>query len=506
MPDGNLDTVFRGKKTAADAGRQTGIARVHRRVPSAVIALLIVLVFAAWMASGLLAPDAEVPPPPSAAIGPPAVTVEVRPSRSRDVTRFLVVRGDVAPARDIPLRAETAGTVANLPVRKGTRVEAGQAIVRLAGRDRDARLERAQAELSRAAEDHRAVERLADRGYATTTRLRQAFAELQAARAAVEEIAEEIADTTIRAPFAGVLETLDVEPGEYVPVGTEVARIVDVDPLIVEVRVPQRNIRNVRLDTRTAVHFATGGRDEGVVRYIAANADRSTHTFLVEIEVDNSEARLPAGISAEAHIPLGQVAAHFVSPAFLSLDDQGVLGVKTVDENDRVEFVPVEIVRAENAGVWLAGPPDEARIITTGQGFVSPGERVRIVEGDAIEPPARPDSALPVSEEPVRPVPPLVDSARGREVRATTSAIPGATPPRDALAENAEGQIDDPELVARVQERLNALGYEAGPADGRIGPRTRTAISAFQADQGLPMTGMPTPGLLERLADALTGL
>jgi len=43
--------------------------------------------------------------------------------------------------------------------------------------------------------------------------------------------------------------------------------------------------------------------------------------------------------------------------------------------------------------------------------------------------------------------------------------------------------------VRRAQERLQALGYEPGPADGLMGPRTREAISAFQRDQGLPASG-----------------
>lgn len=54
-------------------------------------------------------------------------------------------------------------------------------------------------------------------------------------------------------------------------------------------------------------------------------------------------------------------------------------------------------------------------------------------------------------------------------------------------------------LVRSVQQALTARGYQPGPADGLMGQRTRQAIEAFQADQGLPVNGQVTPALLEQL-------
>lgn len=53
--------------------------------------------------------------------------------------------------------------------------------------------------------------------------------------------------------------------------------------------------------------------------------------------------------------------------------------------------------------------------------------------------------------------------------------------------------------ILSVQQRLNALGYDVGAADGFAGPKTRSAISAYQAEQGLPQNGVATPSLLGRL-------
>ena len=76
---------------------------------------------------------------------------------------------------------------------------------------------------------------------------------------------------------------------------------------------------------------------------------------------------------------LKQQLAVKVTPAMLALDESGNLGVKTlVDE--RVHFVPIQLVKAEQDGVWLTGLGEQVSIITTGQGFVRDSEQVIAVE------------------------------------------------------------------------------------------------------------------------------
>jgi multidrug efflux system membrane fusion protein len=70
----------------------------------------------------------------------------------------------------------------------------------------------------------------------------------------------------------------------------------------------------------------------------------------------------------------------------ISLDDAGRVGAKTVDEDDRVVFHPIEVIRTAPDGVWVTGLPERIRLITIGQDFVSAGERVRprTAEGEAL--------------------------------------------------------------------------------------------------------------------------
>ncbi|MDZ7748441.1 MAG: hypothetical protein U5K43_06015 [Halofilum sp. (in: g-proteobacteria)] len=115
-----------------------------------------------------------------------------------------------------------------------------------------------------------------------------------------------------------------------------------------------------------------------VVR-VAPRAEEASRTFRVEVEVPNPDG-VPANTSAEIEIPVGEVRAHRLSPALLTLDGDGRLGVKTVGDDGRVAFVAVEIVRSDPQGVWVTGLPDEARVITVGGGFVTPGDDVKAVE------------------------------------------------------------------------------------------------------------------------------
>ncbi len=361
------------------------------------LAALLFVALVAWMGSGYLLPGSsgDEAAAPGRDAAPEAVSVAVRASRAESVTTVFVAEGEGVPERDTQVRAETSGSVAEVPVRKGADVRAGDVIARIAPAQREADLARAEEELARARRDYENAETLLERGVATVDRVAETRAALAAAEAQLASAREALRDTAIRAPFDGRLEALTVESGEFVQAGGAVARVVDLDPLTVTVRVPQQILAGVQTDQAAEVRFITGETRPGTVSFVAAAADAETRTFAAEIEVENADGAIPAGLSARVRVPTGEVEAHFLSPAILSLDPDGRLGVKVVEEDDRVAFHPVEIVRAETDGVWVSGLPAEARIITVGQGFVNAGEKVA----------PRPESEAAVSRAPedVRP-------------------------------------------------------------------------------------------------------
>ncbi len=125
--------------------------------------------------------------------------------------------------------------------------------------------------------------------------------------------------------------------------------------------------------------MATGENKLGAIRFIAPRAEQTTRTFRMEVAIPNPDG-LPSGTSATVRIPKKGVMAHFVSTALLTLDINGVIGVKTVDDSGIVSFHPVKIVSSSPSGVHITGLPDNATIIVNGQGFVVENDKVSFVE------------------------------------------------------------------------------------------------------------------------------
>lgn len=337
-----------------------------------------------WVASGQIGrtADGAVNPTPAPRPEPAPMTVQVRVQHAEAIARELVVQGQVEPGRSVVLKAETAGAVAEVLAERGRKVLAGDPVVRLAMNDRSARLARAEALVSQRRQDLAAFQRLGQSGFQAQTQLNQARADQAEAEAELEHIRLDIARTEIVAPFAGVLETRAVELGTVVAVGDPIATIVDTDPLIAVAQVPQTSVGTLEIGSPARVRLATGDTAEGRIRFVSANADSATRTFRVEVEIANPDARLKAGVSAELRIPRETEHAHFISPAQLTLASDGTLGVLAVDGDSRAVFHPVRIVRSAVDGLWVADLPETVRLITLGQGFVQPGERVTVLADD----------------------------------------------------------------------------------------------------------------------------
>ena len=82
--------------------------------------------------------------------------------------------------------------------------------------------------------------------------------------------------------------------------------------------------------------------------------------------------------------------AQKVSPALIALDDEGRIGIRTIDADNIVEFHLVEIIADAENGVWVSGLPNRTGLITVGQELVTAGERV--------DPVYQTETAMPASK------------------------------------------------------------------------------------------------------------
>jgi multidrug efflux system membrane fusion protein len=184
---------------------------------------------------------------------------------------------------------------------------------------------------------------------------------------------------TIRAPFDGALQDRMVEVGDYLQRGDPVATYVDERTLIISANVSEFDVHSVLKGMPAQAKLATGEFVSGVIRYVAPVADEATRTFVVELEIDNTAGDFRGGMTAELIIPAETMFAHKISPALLTLDDEGNLGIKTVNELGQVEFHQADIAMSSSDGVWITGLPHSASVITVGQGFVNAGATVKPV-------------------------------------------------------------------------------------------------------------------------------
>ena len=359
---------------------------------SAVIAVALSLAAAGWMASGRFGGGERPPETPEAGPGPPpdpVPRVRVKRMTARPHEVAITVRGRSEASRQVDVRAETDGRIIEVGAARGDAVEEGRVLARLAVEGRRAKVAEYKARLRQRRIHFEAVEALAGKGLSSREALATAKADIDAAKAAVEQVEIEIARTRLRAPFDGVLLQGHAELGDYLKQGDRFGRIIDLDPILFVGSVTERSVAWLRPGLPAVARILSGKQVRGILRYIAPAADPAARTYRIEVEAANPGYRIREGVTADIAVEVDVTMAHFVTPALLSLADDGAIGLKTVDARNRVRFRPVDILQDTPHGVWLGGLPTDIRVITVGQDFVSAGQEVA---------PVGPDESAPVPE------------------------------------------------------------------------------------------------------------
>jgi multidrug efflux system membrane fusion protein len=347
----------------------------------------IIVAVGLWLASGQFGANGEdTNLSEAASVSAAAKTgVRVRTQSAEQIMRMIVVNGKTAPARIAQLSAETDGRVEYVGAARGASLERGKIIVRLDERDRSARLAQAEATVKQREVEYAARESLKSESYVSEAQLQESVALLETAKAELTRAKLDLEYMTVRAPFAGALQARAVEIGDFVKRGDPIATYVDNRTIIVNANLSEFDARFVDVGDMAEATLATGETVRGHIRYVAPVADEGTRTFGVELEVDNTDGALRAGGTAELRIPAESVLAHRVSPSLLTLDDAGNVGVKIINDRGEVEFIVADIALSSNDGVWLAGLPATATIITVGQGYVESGAVVNAVPESDVE-------------------------------------------------------------------------------------------------------------------------
>ena len=346
------------------------------------VAAGIMTVAIVWVASGSLfsggpperaeaAVDAE-----AAAPAADVLSVRVRGAVAEQLAREVIIQGQTEASRRVELRAEVSGRVTELPVERGATVTGGDAIVQIAINDRAAKLEQAKALEAQRKLQAEAARDLAKASFSSKVRLAEAEAQYSQAKADVARFQLDLDNTTIRAPFDGVLDTRTIDDGAFVNIGDRIGTVVDLNPIHITGEVSERYVGQLAAGMSADVTLSDGSQFTGTLSYVASESNPSTKTFRVEVDVENPDSLLRAGLPAEIRLPLAPVLAHRVTSSILSLAETGEVGVKSVSSEDKIQFLPARILEDGPDGTWLGGLPEEFTLVVTGQDFVDVGQLV----------------------------------------------------------------------------------------------------------------------------------
>jgi membrane fusion protein, multidrug efflux system len=327
-----------------------------------------------WIATGAFSSHKVIDDGAQAkAVGLPRVSVALLTASNRDAT--ISVQGRTQALHSVDVRTEVDGVVQALHFEKGDHVKKGDVLCELKENDRVAKVDQTRAMVAQTSKQHEVDLKLAEDGFRSKVQVAQSEAALEAAMASQRTMEIQLSDTKMRAPFDGFVDDRYVNVGDYMRAGDKCALVIAPEPFLAVGMVTEQEVGQVHIGDPATAILVTGETVTGKVRFVADKADEATRAFRVEVELPNSDAKLRDGVSADIRIPVRELQAQKISPGILVLDDNGVIGVRVVQDGV-VHFVAVKIVSDGPDGMWISGLPDHATVITVGQEFVNDGERV----------------------------------------------------------------------------------------------------------------------------------
>jgi RND family efflux transporter MFP subunit len=304
----------------------------------------------------------------SAAAKPEPLAISTVAVESRPIDRYLRVTGSLLADEQAEVSAEAAGRVVATPIERGSHVAQGALLVRISAEETSAQLLEAEANaaqiearlglapgqtfdakrvpdvmnakasldlaeaefgrfgsllaqrvVSQSEYDQRNTQvNAARQQYQMAQNVaQQSYRSLDAARARIVLARKAAADTTIRAPFSGQVAERLVSVGDYVTRGARVATVVRVDPMRVELTVPEQSVSLIKVGqtVRIAVDAYPGESFAAVVRYVSPSLRADQRALTVEAIAPNPDGRLKPGLFATASIRQPESAPALLVPA-----------------------------------------------------------------------------------------------------------------------------------------------------------------------------------------------
>lgn len=326
-----------------------------------------------------------------------ATPVSVSKPIVSESTETLTLSGSLTAERRALLSPRVDGLVKEVLVDAGYRVKQGDILLR-----QDAAIARQQLEQVKAAtneaqaaakEAERLVEeakRLRGDNYISASELANresnfmlSQAALAAARAAQNTTAEQLSRHELPAPFSGVISAKMTEAGEWVNRGDQVLELVALEPVRLDVNVPQERFSEITTDSRVEIlpDALPSRKLTGKITALVPVSNAQARSFLVRIVVDSDDVTLLPGTSASAVIYTGSDKAkgYLVPGDAVLRHPDGGRSVFVVDTDNRAQRRTVSVGSDSSAGIIITeGLTAEDLVVVRGNEVLRDNDEVEI--------------------------------------------------------------------------------------------------------------------------------
>lgn len=310
----------------------------------------------------------------------PAVPVEVAPVEIMTVSEEVEALGTLAADESVIIAPEIAGRVVFLGFKEGERVKAGQELVKLDTAILDAELKQAMADLGLARDTNERLRSLVARGSGTQVALDESTAKLASSEARVQLAKAKLAQSTIVAPFNGVVGLRSVGVGDYVAVGKPLIVLTSIDPIKIDFRVPEIYLSRLKVGQPVGmrVDAVPDRKFTGQIFAIDPVVDVNGRAIRLRANIPNEDLALKPGLFARLAITIDQRPNAIVVPEMAVVPD-AVGKMVYVVENGKAKRLSVELGKRLPGKVEIvSGLKAEMQVITAGQMRLRDGSTIAI--------------------------------------------------------------------------------------------------------------------------------
>jgi multidrug efflux system membrane fusion protein len=313
---------------------------------------------------------------PTIISAPSYIKVETMLSEQMLIPKQTALYGIAESAKRIILKSEIDGRVAKIIAVSGTYLQKDAPILQLNLNTKKALHAKAEAVVKRT----RIKYENALLYRKSKSIIASSEAEYDEAKADLVKAEIDLESSIIKAPFDGVVENIFVREGDIIKAyNHDLVDYLNDDSLIIKSFLSEEKVGELRPEMLVHIKFADDIKKTGFIRHISNAADIKNRSFVVEVEMLNLDGLIRDGMNAELLIETDKISVSVIPTAILVLNDEGVIGVKLVNEKQEVEFAPVNIIDEKNDQLYITGLDANAEIIIAGQGFARVGNRVETV-------------------------------------------------------------------------------------------------------------------------------